>query len=444
MKVSVCVLVVIVLFSGKVFSQEKVSVEEAVAIALKKNFDVQLFRMGADSAGINYHYSFGAFLPTLNAFGTNSRSRVDSKNITFIDSIPARIVNGATQSNLNGSVQLSWTLFDGTRMFATRQRVSQLAELGVIRVQNQMMNSVAAVTNNYYNIARQKQQLKAINELMSVNEERVKLAEKKLQVGTGGRPELLQAKVDLNTQRAAAVLQQALIQQLKDQLNGLLGMELPLGYETNDTIPIDLGMTIESVLDDLEKNNQALAVARTNIEVAKTQLWETRASRSPVISFTSAYNYSKSEYFLQTKPTDQRYNRNKGLNYGLSVSLPILNAFNVTRLTDLAQIRLGRTRLVYEQQKALAIVAVRVAFTSYDNQKKILLIQEDNLKLARENVMIALETFKRGINTFLELRTAQQSLSDVYNQLITARYNAKIAEIELLRLKGALLTRPGE
>jgi len=59
--------------------------------------------------------------------------------------------------------------------------------------------------------------------------------------------------------------------------------------------------------------------------------------------------------------------------------------------------------------------------------------------VARENLFISLESFKRGVATFIELRTAQQSLADAYNRLINARYLAKIAETELLRLNSGLL-----
>ena len=76
---------------------------------------------------------------------------------------------------------------------------------------------------------------------------------------------------------------------------------------------------------------------------------------------------------------------------------------------------------------------------NYDNAKKILLVEEETIGLAKENVFIALESFKRGVTTFIELRTAQQSLADAYNRLISARYNAKVAETELLRLSGGLL-----
>jgi outer membrane protein TolC len=84
-------------------------------------------------------------------------------------------------------------------------------------------------------------------------------------------------------------------------------------------------------------------------------------------------------------------------------------------------------------------VGVRNAYLNYDNARKILQIEEETILLAKENVFIALESFRRGVTTFIELRTAQQSLADAYTRLISARYLAKLAETELLRLKGALL-----
>jgi outer membrane protein len=83
--------------------------------------------------------------------------------------------------------------------------------------------------------------------------------------------------------------------------------------------------------------------------------------------------------------------------------------------------------------------ALKNAYVNYDNAKRILLVEEETITLAKENVSIALESFKRGVTTFIELRTAQQSLADAYNRLITARYNAKVAETNVLSLSGQLL-----
>jgi outer membrane protein TolC len=65
-------------------------------------------------------------------------------------------------------------------------------------------------------------------------------------------------------------------------------------------------------------------------------------------------------------------------------------------------------------------------------------LEEENILLAKENVTIALERNRLGLTTILELRETQKSLEDAYNRLIQARYAAKQAETELLRLKGDL------
>jgi outer membrane protein TolC len=65
-----------------------------------------------------------------------------------------------------------------------------------------------------------------------------------------------------------------------------------------------------------------------------------------------------------------------------------------------------------------------------------LLLEESNIELVKENLFIARERYRLAATTFLELREAQRSLQEAYNRLITARYNLKVAETEILRLRG--------
>ena len=418
---------------------QDVTVENVIQLALQKNYDVLVIQATGALAANDNRYAFGAFLPLINATGSNFHNVNNSKNINFLDL--DRVFPAARSTNTNAAVQLVWTLFDGTRMFAARKRISALSELGQINVRNQMINTTAFIITTYYSIVRQKQQLKAIQELMGVSEERVKLAEKKLQVGTGGKPELLQAKVDLNAQRTATLAQETLIQQLKDQLNGALAFSLPEIYDVGDTIPINLTLTQEQIALDIEMSNQQLASVRKNIEVFEQILKETRASRSLIINFVSNYNIlNRIENQVEVTPgVTQKLIQNQGYNYGLTASIPIMNAMNVNRVIGQAKINLDRQKIIYDQQLTVVLVGVRNAYVNYNNAKRALLIEEENILLAKENVTIAFEGFKRGIITALDLRTAQQSLADAYNRLIAARYLAKVSETELLRLKGALL-----
>lgn len=428
-----------VIFSGfqVAFGQEEVSLEQVVALALEKNYDVLITKNVSETASTNDGYVVGAFLPQISAEAATIWND-NEQNLRFQDA--SRNNSGEAQSNnITGSVQLVWTLFDGTRMFATRERISQLAEQGELQVRDQMVNTIAQIIINYYDIVRQKQQLKAIQEQMSVSEERVKLAEKKLQVGTGIRPELLQAKVDYNAQRTQVLQQETMIAQLKEQLNNIVGMQLPAVYDVADTILIDLDLQPDDSFVNLDNTNYSLLSARRNLNIAALSLRERRAEYLPFFNFNAAYNFSRNDNTKQINPFGPVYNRTEGFNYGFSVSIPILTGFNTRRQTQLAKIEIDRQQLLYNQQRNTINVALKNAFINYDNAKKILLIEEETITLAKENVFIALESFKRGVNTFIELRTAQQSLAEAYSRLISARYNAKLAETELLRLNGSLL-----
>ena len=418
-------------------AQPLVTIEEVIEIALQKNYDIKVAQATAATQFTDKKFIYGAFLPTLNLGGNYNKNFNNIINQSF----------GQDEKHYNGlsfstgpspSIQTTWTVFDGTKMFSTRKRLLQLADWGEINIKNQMMNTAAATMTNFYNIVRQQEQLKAIKEVMDVNLERVKLAERKLEVGTGAKPELLQAKVDLNAQRTLAIQQEILIQQIKDQLNGQLGFGLPDQFTIADTIPININLNFEDIVSSIENANQTVLAAKKNLEVATTAVKENQAGRMPVVQLTSSYNFSRTENKIQYGSI-QQLTQTLFFSYGIGVSIPILNNLNVSRLVEQAKVTQSRLQSVYNQQKAIAIVGVRNAFSNYENSKRILIIQEENLLIAKENVDIALAGFRRGIITSLDLRTAQQSLSDAYNQLIAARFSCKSSEIELLRLSGTLL-----
>jgi outer membrane protein len=434
-------LFLFLIFAKSVSAQEEISLEQVIGLALEKNYDVRLAKNYVESVDTDNRYANAAFLPTLNGTGSKTWNNNDQRQrLRRQDAPDTLIVRDDVQSNnLQGSIQLNWLLFDGTRMFATRKRISEINEQGELLMRDQMTNTVAMIITSYFDIVRQKQQLKAIQEQMSVSEERVKLAERKLQVGTGIKPELLQAQVDLNAQRTQVIQQQTVITQLKDQLNGLVGMQLPGQYEVADTILIDLNLSQEAVLAGVENSNFGLQAARQNVDIAKLSLHERRGEYLPRLNFNSAYTYNRTESPVVVNNFTPLFNRNKGYNYGFSVTVPILNGFNQRRLVQQAKIGVFQQQLLYDQLKTNVTIGLSNAFVAYDNAKKVLVIEEETIGLAKENVYIALEGFKRGVTTFIELRTAQQSLADAYNRLITARYNTKVAETQFLQLSGKLI-----
>ncbi len=427
----------VAIFNQPLLAQNKLTIEQAITATIENNYDIQLLRNDSISYALDKHYARAAFLPRLNAttglvFNNNNQKQAFSDGTK-------RQSSGIKSNNIQGSVQLNWTLFDGFKMFATRDKLAQFVQLGELNIKNQMVTSVASTITNYYNIVRQKQLLKAIEEQMGINEERVKVAEKKLSVGLGAKPELLQGKVDLNAQKAARLKQQTLIDQLKEQLNQLMNVELNTRYEVSDTILIDNDIILGDILGAVEATNPQLLVTKKNIDIGKLTLKERRGDLYPVVNFNSAYNYSKTNNNTVINQFTPLFNRNNGFNYGLGVTIPILNGFNVRRQIKQAQLDIDWLNISYQNQKSQIDLGITNAFKDYELQKKTLALEEENILLAKENVFIALERLRLGISTSLELRETQKSLELAYDRLIAARYNTKIAETELRRLKGDLV-----
>ncbi len=432
----VFILTVLVCSFAAINAQRLLTIDEAIAHALQHNYDVRLVRNDSASFAVDARYADAAFLPQIS--GTAGRVWNDNNQQQNFTDGRKRSAD-VKSNNTTAAVNLDWLLFDGLRMFVTRERLSQLKELGEANVRNQVVNSVAQVINNYYNIVRQKQQLRAIDTLITINEERVKLAEKKLSVGLGSKPELLQARVDLNAQVAAQLLQETLIAQLREQLNQLTGMPVTAEYDVADSIPINLNLDYNTVANDLENTNAGLLASRKTIDIAKLALKERKAELFPTISFNTAYNFGRTSNARVVNPEFQPiFSLNKGFNYGFTANIPILNGFNQRRLIRQAGLDLEYNRIAYDTQKSRVELGINNSFKDYQYQKKALLLEEENIALAKENVFIALERFRQGVSTYLELREAQISLEQAYNRLIAARYNTKLAETELLRLKGTI------
>jgi len=431
------VFFLLIFLNQRLFAQNKLTVEQAITATIENNFDIQLLRNDSSSYALDKLYARAAFLPRVNAttglvFNNNNQKQ------KFNDGTK-RQRSGIRSNNLSGSVQLNWTVFDGFKMFATRDKLSQFVLLGELNIKNQIINSVAAVINNYYNIVRQKQQLKAIEEQMSINEERVKLAEKKLSVGLGAKPDVLQGKVDLNAQKAARLKQQTLIEQLKEQLNQLMNVAMNTRYEVTDSIIFRDDIILGDIMSSVESTNTQLQLIKKNIDIGKLTLKENKADRYPVVSFNSAYNYSKIDNKAVVNPFTPLFSRNNGFNYGVGVTIPIFNGFNVKRQIQQAQLDIDFLNISYQNQKSQIDLGITNAFKDYELQKKTLALEEENILLAKENVFISLERLRLGISTYLELRETQKSLELAYDRLIAARYNTKLAETELLRLKGDLV-----
>lgn len=429
-----------ILFSGLCAHtqvQDSLTVEDAVAYALRNNYDILLSRNDSAIAAIDYEYRNAAFLPRLNASGNLLFNNNAQKQTLSDGSIKDR--TGILSNNFNTALNLNWTVFDGFRMFILQDGLDISIRQGSLTIKNTVVNTVATVINTYYDIVRQKQQLRNVEEQMTLAADRLRLSQYKFDIGAGIKPDVLQAQIDLNNSNAAQLTQQTLIAQRKQTLNQLMNVAPAADYKVSDTIPVKTDLILGNLLNDLTRTSPQLQLAKSNIESAELNIKLAKAARYPTVSLVSAYNFSRTSNNTVINQFSPLFNLNRGFNYGVSAIIPILNNFTVRQQIRQAQLSVSFQQLQYQNQESLVNTGILTSFKNYEGQKQIVIILDSNIVLARENLFIERERYRLGRTTFIELRQAEENVSTTITNLINARYNLKLAETELLRLRGDLV-----
>ena len=423
--------------------QPVMTVHDAIAMALEYNYDIRLSRNDSSVAALDYSYRNAVFLPRIYANASNNWTDNDQTQEFVTTGVRSGNVNSA---NVAAGASLNWVLFDGLKMFTTRKKAEEYIELGTLVIKEQVVNTVADVVKTYYNIVGQKEQLKAIREQMDISQVRVDLAQRKLDLGLGAKPELLQSQLDLNAFKAAEIREETDILQLKQTLNQLIrpasGTDpggLITDYEVTDSIPIDLELKLEDIQAEANTQNPTLQITQKNIDLSYLTLKQIKADRWPLVQFNSGYNFSRTDNDITVNPFLSLYTKNSGFNYGFSATMPIINYRNISRLANQEKLNINYQNLLLESQQSQLQLSVVNAYKDFEYQKKALALEESNIQLAHDNVNIMLETYRLGNTTYIQLREAQITLAEAYNRLIAARYSAKVAEVELLRLKGEVV-----
>ncbi len=428
-------LILILIINNRAYSQETLSLEEAVKIALKNNYSINIARNESKIADNNSNIGNAGFLPSIDASGAYIKSSNDTKQEYFDGRTVDR--NGAKSTNITAGIDLSWTIFDGLQMFANIDMLKELNRIGEDNFKAEVETDLADVIETYYNLIREKQVLTVLKQAIEISGERVRIAESKKDVGTGSKFDLRQAQVDLNEDRSNLLKEELTYEQLKVNLNQLMGRDVNSDFNVADTILVDKNLNLDDLKNSTLEKNTTLLIAEKNMNLSEINLRLARAELFPQISLIGGYDYTKSEAeagFIKS-------NKNYSLSYGVSANLNLFNGLNTRRKIENAEIGIENSKLSFDQVKMGVEANLLNTYKKYLNSLQLVELEEENLKVALESVDIALEKLKLGNITPLEFRETQRKLIDAKSRLVSAQYDAKSAETELLRISGQLITK---
>ncbi|WP_242926948.1 TolC family protein [Pontibacter vulgaris] len=431
-KITILLAFALLVFTGKVNAQEVLTLEDAIKIALERNYDIKLVANNLEINQNNVTRGNAGMLPGVSANLSQVNTIQNSAQTRESGQVIER--NGAKGSNLNYGVSLNWTVFDGLGMFARYDQLKELQKLGEANLKQTILARVGDVIGTYYDLVQQQQQLKALDTAMAISRLRVQTAQNRFEIGKAARLEVLNAQVDFNTDTTNMLRQRELYQNTQTQLNQLLARDVATRFSVVDTITIDEQLTLAQLTEKATQQNPTLQAAIINKRVAELDLKQAKANRLPVVSLNSGYNFSRSESAIGFTTLST----GNGFNYGVTASVPIFNGFEQRRNEQNAAILIRNSQLDYERLSQSINAQLTTAFNTYQTSLALVDLEEKNQQIAKRNLDITMDKFKIGSITPIEFREAQLNYVNATVRYSNAQYLAKLAEVSLKEIAGAL------
>jgi outer membrane protein len=406
--------------------------DEAVRIALENNYDIRISQADADIARLNNTRGNAGMLPTVNLVA----------NETFtLSAFQQELANGnefkaagAPFNNANAGIQLAWTLFDGRRMQITKKRLEELESLGKTNLQNTVQQTTAIVLQAYYDVVRSRLQERALTEVIALNEERLRIAEARLAAGFAAQTDALQARIDLNQRRADLIIQQTATANAKRTLNRLLVRPAETAFIVDEKLTTNYAPVRSELAQKIMSNNPSLLALQKSAEIAALVVDENRTLNKLRIVGNSQLNAVRSDNgagFLLN-------NTQAGLTVGAGLVLPLYSGGNIKRQIETAQVSAQQSALRLDNQRLFVESELDNQLATYQSQQQILSLEEENVRIARENLNVSTERFRVGTTNGLEPQIAQNSLEQAISRRDLVLFNLKAAEIRLKLLAGEL------
>ncbi len=428
-----------------VFSQEKVlSKEDAVNLALENNFGIKVAKNQVEIAGNNKSILNSGYLPTLTNSTTANYNRDDSviefPGVFSDDGSPRPDVEiyKAEAQRYNSTLNANYTLFDGMGRFYNYKRLKEQYQLSELQARETIENTMLQLFSVYFEVARLSENENVLVQALEISTRRIKRAEYAFEYGQSTKLDILNAQVDVTNDSINLLNTRQQLANTKRDLNVVLNQNLNEKFQVDTLVSFIPRLKLDELVSQSNLNNVALLQTEKNLAINAYDIKVNKAGYLPTIGLNGAYGWNlnqsaASAFFPGTNNTTW--------NFGLGASLS-WNLFDGGGTT----VRVKNAKIAYENQELLKQQVelevnrdIQNALAIYENRLNIFNIQEQNVLTNQNNFERSKEQFQLGRITSIEFRQAQINLLNAQTNKNLAKYDAKLAELQLLQLTGQLL-----
>lgn len=436
MKKYILIIALAVAVPGVSDCQVVFDLKRCIEAGLQKNYDIRIMRNNQEISDNNLTVGNAGYLPSVDLTTGYSGS---------VNNTTQNLANGEKNKNsdihnqlLNAGVNLNWTVFDGFNIQTNHQRLKELQKMGELNTRLTIENFVSGLTSEYYNYIQQNIRLKNLKSAVKLSKERLRIVEARYEIGAGSRLDLQQAKVDFNSDSSRLIKQYEVLYTSRISLNQMMAADNieQLIVTTDSIIEFNQFINKDDIWQKTLSSNTFLLLSNKNKNLSLLDLKTAQSENYPYLKLNAGYGYTKNIY--NTGTIDNQ--NNLGLTYGLTLGFNLFDGFNRKRKQKNARIEVENKELQYEQ----TILSLKADFSNmwmaYRNNIDLTNLEKENVQTAKENHEIAIERYKLGDLSGIELREAQNSLLEAEERLVQAEYNTKLCEISLMQISGQVIS----
>jgi len=410
---------------------QQLTLQDAINISLKNNFDIQIAKNITEINTINNNIGVAGGLPSVTATATDQESVVNINQKLNTGTEISR--SGAASNALNANVTGSMLLYNGYRVVTTKKRLEELQKQSEQLLNAQIQNTIASVMLKYFDVVRQQSYMRTLQQSIDLSTKQLELIQTKKDVGLANNADLFQSQIDLNTRQQDMQTQELIVAQTKTDLINLLNIKEDSAIIIKDSIIIDKNIQLVDVMGSINQNPLLLSLDQ-QIKINELLEKEVASLRKPALRANTGLNFGRTQSAAGQLLLNQSY----GPFVGVSLSVPIYSGGAIKRQQQVAGINTNNAKL----QKESALLNYKTAtikiYQSYTNSINQLKTQQNTYQLSRQLVDLSLQRFQLAAATIIEVREAQKSFEDAGFRLVNLSYAAKIAEIELKRVSNKL------
>lgn len=432
--ISILTFILSLCSSAPANAQELLSKKEAITQMLSNNFGIQLAENQLEIADNNQGVLNSGYLPSLtgNAGGNYAK---DDQDVTFRDGEQNSIV-GAETTRYNASINLNYTLFDGLGRFWNYKRLKEEYDLSSLEARQTIETTMLQLFTVYYEVARLSENEQVLQQTYNNTKQRLKRAEYNFQFGQVNKLEVLNAEVDIVNDSINLMNNRQLLKNAKRDLNVVINSELEQNFEVDTLVRFTSPIQIENFVNTSQSNNVRLLQAEKNITISDYDYKASKAVFLPSIGLTGSYGWNEGNFPVTSFATSST---TTGVSGGVSLTWDLFDGGSgITRMKN-ARITYDNQQLVKAQVRQQVKRDISNALGNYQTRLEVLKLQTQNILTAKNNFERSNAQYKLGQITSVELRQAQLNLLNAQTNRNLAKYEAKIAELQLLQLTGQLL-----